>query len=82
MGCKEGSFDSNTMTLPTATNIKKGLFEESVPMDQVKMLYAIQNYNVTVSFSNLDANTQYSFYYYATTEDPSLTAESTAVRIF
>ena len=52
-----------------------------MPLTQVKMIYAIQNYNTTISFAGLDDNTLYSFYYYATTEDPSLTAETTSVQV-
>ena len=74
MGCMEGTFDSSTMTLPTPSNIKKGLLEESVPLLQVKMLYAIQNYNASISFSGLEDNKKYSFFYFSTTEDPSLLA--------
>jgi hypothetical protein len=49
MGCMNGVFDSNTMTYPTATFIKQGLISTNVPLFAVKMIYAIQNYNVTVA---------------------------------
>ena len=66
IGCMDGIFESDTMTLPTAINMKKGLLEESTNLKVVKMMYAIQNYNITMSFSGLDDNKEYTCFYYAT----------------
>jgi hypothetical protein len=52
-GVMDGTYNSTTMTLPTTSNIKKGLFQETVPLHSTKMLYTTQNYNVTFSFSSL-----------------------------
>lgn len=67
IGCMNGVFDSTTMTYPVAASIKKGLLSTNVPLLQVKMIQAIQNYNVTFSFSGLSDNTEYTFFYFATT---------------
>lgn len=82
MGCMDGTFDASSMTLPTAASIKKGLLSTNVPLLQVKMIYSIQNYNVSFSFGRLTDNREYTFFYYATTEDPTISAESTPVRTF
>jgi hypothetical protein len=57
VACMDGVFDSSTMTLPTTSNIKKGLLEENINLKQVKMMYAVQNYNVSVEFTDLPDNT-------------------------
>lgn len=82
MGCMNGAFNVTSMTFPTATYIKKGLLSTNVTLMQVKMIYAIQNYNVTFSFSGLTDNKEYTCFYYATTEDPTISAESTTVKSF
>lgn len=74
VGCMKGVFNSSTMALPTTSNIKKGLMEENVSLTQVKMMYAVQNYNVSVEFNDLPDNTSFTFFYYGTSEDPTLTA--------
>lgn len=56
IGCMDGVFDSTTMTFPTASYIKKGLISTNFTLLQVKMIYAIQNYNVTFSFTGLSDN--------------------------
>lgn len=82
MGCMNGKFDSASMTFPTATYIKKGLMSTNVTLLQVKMIYAIQNYNISFAFSGFSDNTEYTCFYFATTEDPTISAESTTVRSF
>ena len=66
IGCMNGIFDSNSMTYPTATFIKQGLISTNVPLKSVKMIYAIQNYNITFSFSGFADNTEYTCFYFAT----------------
>lgn len=56
IGCMDGVFVNGVMTMPTAAYIKKGLLSSNVTLLQVKMRYAIQNYNVTMSFSGLTDN--------------------------
>lgn len=51
-----GVFVDSTMTMPTAAYIKKGMLSTNVTLLAVKMRYAIQNYNVTMSFSGLTDN--------------------------
>lgn len=82
VGCMNGVFNSNTMTYPTASNIKKGLLSPSVNLFKVKMIYAIQNYNISFEFSGFADNTEYTCFYFATTEDPTISAESTSVGSF
>lgn len=82
IGCMNGVFDSSTMTYPVAASIKKGLLSTNVSLLQVKMIQVIQNYNVTFSFSGLSDNTEYTFFYFATTEDPTISAQSSAVGTF
>lgn len=82
IGCMDGVFNTSTMTLPSSINIKKGLLEENSPLLAVKMLYAIQNFNITISFTGLADNKEYSFFYFATQEDPTLVATGTTVKRF
>lgn len=77
-----GVFNFGSMTFPTATYIKKGLISTNVTLMQVKMIYAIQNYNVSFSFSGLSDNKEYTCFYFGTTEDPTISAESTTVKSF
>lgn len=56
IGCMNGVFVDSTMTMPTAAYIKKGMLSTNVTLLAVKMRYAIQNYNVTMSFSGLTDN--------------------------
>ena len=74
VGCMNGTYNSTTMSIPTTSNIKKGLFDTNINLKQVKMLYATQNYNVTLQFNDLPDNTEYTFFYFATSEDPTITA--------
>ena len=74
VACMDGTFDSNTMTVPTTSNIKKGLFETSIALKQVKMLYANQNYNITLEFTDLPDNTEFTFFYFASSEDTTVTS--------
>jgi hypothetical protein len=46
------------------------------------MVQAVQNYNITFSFSGLLDNTMYTFFYFATTEDPTISAQSSTVNTF
>ena len=82
VACMNGVFNENTMTVPTTTNIKKGLFETSIALKQVKMLYANQNYNITLEFTDLPDDTEFTFFYFASSEDPTITAETTTVSRF
>ncbi len=66
VGCMNGVYDSTTMTLPTTSNIKKGLFDTNINLKQVKMIYSTQNYNVTLEFTGLPDNTEFTFFYFAT----------------
>jgi len=45
------------------------------------MQYSTQNYNVTFEFSSLLDNKEYTLFYFATSEDPTLTATSSAVKM-
>ena len=82
VACMDGTFNEDTMTLPTTSNIKKGLFETNIALKQVKMLYAIQNYNITLEFTDLPDNTEFTFLYFASSEDPTITSETTTVGRF
>ena len=66
VGCMDGTFDSATQTLPTTANIKKGLFESNTNLKQVKMRYATQNYQIRIQFTGLPDNTEFTFFYFAT----------------
>lgn len=74
-------FNSSTMTIPSATNIKQGIFSQNVSLVAVQMIHATQNYNTTFQFTGLTANTLYSFFYFCTVEDPSITSLTSAVRV-
>lgn len=74
VGCMNGIYDEATMTLPTTSNIKKGLFDTNINLKQVKMLYSTQNYNVTLEFTGLPDNKEFTFFYFSTSEDPTVTA--------
>ena len=82
VGCMNGIFDATTMTFPVAASIKKGLLSTNVTLLQVKMVQAIQNYNVTFSFSSLTSDTNYTFFYFCTPEDPTISAQSSTVGSF
>lgn len=56
VGCMNGVYDANTMTLPTTSNIKKGLFDDGIALKQVKMIFSTQNFNSTIEFSGLPDN--------------------------
>jgi len=75
-----GLFDATTMTLPTTNNIKKGLFEENQPpLLAVRMQYAPQNFNISLSVDSLISNSNYTIFYYATMDDPTLTSSASSV---
>lgn len=79
IGVLSGAFDSTTMTIPSTSNIKNGQFSASLNFQAVKMIHTTQNYNTTFQFSGLNADTLYTFFYFCTVEDPSITALSSAV---
>jgi hypothetical protein len=72
-------FNASTMTIPSTTNLKQGIFSQSVSLVAVQMIHATQNYNTTFQFTGLTANTLYSFFYFCTVEDPSITSLASAV---
>ena len=74
----DGIFTSN-MSLPTASNLKQGLFQANTPLLQVQIQYAPQNYNVSFTFSSLRQNQTYSMFHFATVDDPTLTSLSSFV---
>jgi hypothetical protein len=74
-------FNASTMTIPSTTNIKQGIFSQNVSLVGVKMIHSTQNYNTTFQFTGLTANTLYSFFYFCTVEDPSITSLSSAVSV-
>ena len=43
------------------------------------MVHTSQNYNTTLQFNGLMANTLYTFFYFCTVEDPSITALASTV---
>lgn len=75
-----GLFDPANMTIPTTNNIKKGIFNPSTPLLAAKMQYATQNYNITFEFGGLVDNKEFTFFYFATSEDPTFLATSSEVR--
>lgn len=81
IGVLNQAFNSSTMTIPSATNIKQGIFSQNVSLVAVQMIHATQNYNTTFQFTGLTANTLYSFFYFCTVEDPSITSLTSAVRV-
>ena len=81
IGALQGSFDSTTQTLPTAANIKNGIFTSNTTLTQVKMIHTSQNYNTTFQFADLQPNTVYSFFYYCTVEDPQITSLGSTVSV-
>lgn len=72
-------FNASTMTIPSTNNIKQGIFSQSVSLVAVQMIHSTQNYNTTFQFAGLTANTLYSFFYFCTVEDPSITSLTSAV---
>jgi len=81
IGVLNQAFNQTTMTIPSATNIKQGIFSQNVSLVAVQMIHATQNYNTTFQFTGLTANTLYSFFYFCTVEDPSITSLTSAVRV-
>ena len=79
IGVMEGALDLTTMTLPSTTSIKSGEFSQSQNLTAVQMIHTTQNYNTTFQFNGLNANTLYTFFYFCTVEDPSITALSSTV---
>ena len=66
VGLLEVAFDSATMTIPTTTSLKNGEFSQSQNLTAVQMIHTSQNYNTTFTFSGLNANTVYTFFYFCT----------------
>lgn len=81
IGALDQLFNSSTMTLPSTTNIKQGLFSQNVSLVAVQMIHVAQNYNATFQFTGLNANTLYSFFYFCTVEDPSIVSLASAVKV-
>jgi len=81
IGAMNGAFNSSVYTVPSATNIKQGIFSSNVSLLSVQMIHSTQNYNMTFQFTGLTANTIYSFFYFCTVEDPSITSLSSAVNV-
>lgn len=81
IGVLDQVFNASTMTIPSTTNIKQGIFSQNVSLVAVQMIHATQNYNTTFQFTGLTANTLYSFFYFCTVEDPAITSLSSAVRV-
>ncbi len=46
------------------------------------MIYSIQNYNMTFTFPSLNSDSSYTCFYFATPEDPQISAASTTVGSF
>lgn len=82
IGVMAGAFNSSTMTIPSASNIKSGKFSSTQNLQAVEMIHNTQNYNTSFQFSGLSANTLYTFFYFCTVEDPAITALSSAVGTF
>lgn len=80
IGVMNGIFDNSSMTLPTTNNIKKGLFESNTSLLATKMQYATQNYNITFEFAGLTDNTEFTLFYFGTSEDPTFLATSSDVK--
>lgn len=80
VGVKAIKFDNTTMTVPTASNMKNGIFERDITLFKVKMQYVPQNFEVDIGIDELSANTEYTMFYYGTTDDPTLTADATDVK--
>jgi hypothetical protein len=81
IGVLNQAFNSTTMTVPSTTNIKQGIFSQNVSLVAVQMIHATQNYNTTFQFTGLTANTLYSFFYFCTVEDPSITSLTSTVSV-
>jgi hypothetical protein len=79
IGVLNQQFNASSMTIPSTTNIKQGIFSQSVSLVAVQMIHATQNYNTTFQFTGLTANTLYSFFYFCTVENPSITSLTSAV---
>ncbi len=75
-----GTFDNSSMTIPTTNNVKKGLFQENTALLATKMQYATQNYNITFEFTSLSDNKEFTLFYFATSEDPTFLATSSAIK--
>lgn len=55
------------------------LFQANTSLLAVQIQYTPQNYNVSFTFAGLSENTTYWMFHFATVDDPTLTALSTAV---
>jgi len=66
IGVYDGVFNSSSMTVPSATNIKQGKFSTNVNLLSVQMRHTNQNYNTNFQFTGLNANSIYSFFYFCT----------------
>jgi hypothetical protein len=58
------------------------MFSATLNLTSVQMIHTAQNYNTSFQFSSLSANTIYTFFYFCTVEDPSITALSSTVSMF
>jgi len=81
IGVLSGLFDPLAMTVPSTTNIKQGLFSSNVSLISVQMIHSTQNYNTSFQFAGLTANTLYTFFYFCSVEDPSITSLSSSVGV-
>ena len=79
VGAIQGVFNSTIMTVPSTTSVKNGQFSLSQNLIAVHMIHTTQNYNTTVQFNGLSANTLYTFFYFCTVEDPAITALASSV---
>lgn len=71
------TFDVGSMALPTAYQMKLGNFSASSQFNQVYMVYG--SGRISVDISNLTQYKNYSVFYYATVDNPSLTSRHTKV---
>ena len=79
IGVMNQLFNASSMTIPSVTNIKQGIFSTNVSLTTVQMIHSTQNYNTTFQLTGLASNTLYTIFYFATVEDPSITSLSSAV---
>jgi hypothetical protein len=79
IGVMNQVFNASTMTVPSVTNIKQGIFSTNISLTSVQMIHTTQNYNTTFQFTGLASNTLYTIFYFSTVEDPSITSLSSTV---
>lgn len=78
VGLLSSYFDESSMSLPANYMIKQGKFSESVDFDRVFMNYTTNN--ITFAFDGLNADTQYSIFYFVTVDDPSINSKHSQVK--